>query len=108
MTDTVIHTLDARDNILLELLRDYFDLDAAALQRTVLEALAQTRAVLATKNIDYDALKNALVPHTKRREVALLFDSSKIDSWSYGDEVLRHVLPLLHPKSSHSVLLARL
>lgn len=60
--------------------------------------------ILAVKGIDYLALKTALVPSTHRREVALVFDTSKIESASYGQGIHRRVLSLLAPSSSHSVL----
>jgi hypothetical protein len=99
-----LHTLNARGNVMLEVVRDYFEvppeqmfLEIQALRHSVEEALA-------LKGIKYDELKTALVPDRKRKEMALVFDTLVIkDDW-YGMPVFRRLMPLFSKDSNHSVL----
>jgi hypothetical protein len=49
-------------------------------------------------------LKSALVPDRKRREIALVFDSSVINKTSYGHEVFRELIPIFERLSNNSIL----
>ena len=97
-------TLNARDNVLLEVSRDYFAIGPRAMQTTIRESLAQTVDILASKDINYDDLKSALVPNTKRREVSLVFDTTNMQESWYGLPIYRAIIPLLNKNSSHSIL----
>jgi len=99
-----IHTLNARGNVLLEVIRDTFDLNSEHMFREIQGMHNQVCDTLKSKSINYSDLKNALVPHTDRNEIALFFDTQKIDKMSYGKEVLDRLLPLLNKKSKHSIL----
>ena len=59
---------------------------------------------LSKKGINYDELKTALVPSQSRREIALVFDTTSIDSTWYGYEVMKRIIPLFDKRSNHSVL----
>ena len=99
-----IFTLNARGNVLLEVTRDYFDIGPRAMQTTIRESLAHTEDILASKDINYDDLKNALTPNTQRREISLVFDTADMkESW-YGLPIYRAIIPLLDKDSSHSIL----
>ncbi len=104
MSKVVIHTLDARDNLLLEVMRDYFQLDSSSMQGEIRAALAQTIEVLNSKGISYPDLKTALVPRTDRREAAFIFDTMRIDGASYGLPIHARLIPLFSKQSNHSVL----
>ena len=60
--------------------------------------------VLAIKGISYDALRHALVPSQKRREIALVFDTTMIDDSWYGLPIFERYMPLFDARSDHSVL----
>jgi len=65
---------------------------------------AKMEKILRDKGIEYSDLKNALIPHRDRKEVALFFDTLNIQEYSYGRQVLNKLLPLLNKGSNHSVL----
>lgn len=99
-----IHTLDARDHMLLGLFRDYFKFTPSQIRREIQVLHTATIDVLAKKGVDYACLRSGLVPVLNRHEAAFIFDSTAIKSSWYGFEVARQVLPLLEPTSTQSVL----
>ncbi|HEY3846671.1 MAG TPA: hypothetical protein VGL95_06115, partial [Acetobacteraceae bacterium] len=99
-----IHTLNARGNVLLEVVRDRANLDAARMLHEIQGLRQEAEEVLAAKGISYEALRNALIPSQKRKEIALVFDSSVIDDAWYGLHVFKHYMPLFNASSNHSVL----
>ena len=99
-----LHTLNARGNIMLEVMRDHFDLDPKQMFALIQGMRGNVEAALSKKGISYDDLKTALVPTQNRREVALVFNTMAIKSAWYGREVMAQVIPLLNKESSHSVL----
>lgn len=104
ITNATIHTLNARNNIMLEVMRDYFKLSADSMFREIQELHRLTVEALAKKGISYDKLKSALVPNQHRRETALVFDTTAIKSSWYGFDVLKQIIPLFDRKGNHSVL----
>ena len=99
-----LYTLNARNNILLEVIHDYFKLESEGMSNTILGMHVQTINALRKKQISYDELKPALVPSHKRQEIALVFDTIDIDSSFYGFDVMKRVIPLFRTESNHSVL----
>jgi hypothetical protein len=105
MTKSIrIHTLEARGNIMLDVIAEEFRVAPEQMAREIQRAHKEVCETLATKGIDYAALRTALVPLADRREVCLVFDSSQIDTYSYGAHVFERVMPLLDRRASHSVL----
>ena len=100
-----LHTLNARDHVMLEVARDYFKLSPKQMFREIQGMRGQVERVLREKGIEYDKLRSALVPSQDRREIALVFDSNSIKSNWYGGDVIKRVIPLFNRKSNHSVLL---
>lgn len=99
-----IHTLNARGNVMLEVMRSYFDLKPHHVQREIQGMRNMLEDTLARKGIAYAELRSALVPDRKRREVALVFDTTSIESGWYGYDVFERVIPLLDKRSNHSIL----
>ena len=100
-----VHMLNARGNVMLEVMRDYFELSPARMLHEIQAMRNEVERMLAANGVRYTDLKSALVPDRKRREIALVFDTLEIeDSW-YGYSILGRVIPLFDRKSSHSVLL---
>jgi len=99
-----VYTLNARGNIFLEVMAQQFNLSTAQM-RTEIQGLREMVVdALALKGLKYEDFKTALTPDQKRREVALVFDTQKIDSSWYGHEVWNRLIPLLDKKSKHSIL----
>lgn len=100
---TSIHTIDARGNIMLETMRDYFGLSSEVMFREIQAMVSATIDILNSKGIKYQDLRTALVPRADRFEAGFVFDSQDIESIWYGLEVMKQLLPLLGLKSNHSV-----
>jgi len=99
-----VHTLDARDNVMLEVMRDHFKLSPHVMHRQIQEVAHATSALLRKKGIDYGALRSALVPQQDRHEMALLFNIDFKASGSYSYPVHQRLLRLFNRQSSHSLL----
>ena len=65
---------------------------------------AYTEAILLRKGIDYGRLKTALVPSTNRREIALIFDTTRVEGTWYGGQIFDRIIPLLSKDSNHCIL----
>lgn len=99
-----IHTLNARGNIMLEVMRDYFNITPDRMLIEIQGMRKEVAAVLKLKGVNYDELRAALVPNPERLEIALIFDWTKIESNWYGNEVFKRLIPLLDPKTKNSIL----
>jgi hypothetical protein len=104
MTFRTIHTLEARGNILLEIVRDRSRASDSAMRRLIWRAADELTQILTQRGISYAELKSALVPQIDKAEIALLFDRASIESAAYGWQVHARVVPLLMPTGRHSVL----
>jgi hypothetical protein len=104
MNTKSLHTLNARDHVMLEVTREYFSLTPEHMFREIQGMRRLVEEALKPKGISYDALKSALVPDRQRREIALVFDTSAIASGWYGYDVAERIIPLFEKKSNHSVL----
>ena len=103
-TTKPVHTIDARGNIMLEVVRDHFKVSPEQMFREIQALRHSVEEALALKGIRYDELKTALVPDRKRGEMALVFDTLAIDDGWYGMPVFRRLIPLFSRDSNHSVL----
>lgn len=99
-----IHTLNARGHVMLEVVRDHFNIPP---DRMLIEIQAMRKQVvdaLKAKGVNYDELRAALVPDREKLELALIFDTMKIESSWYGYEVFKRLIPLLDPRTKNSIL----
>lgn len=103
MTETIF-TLEARDNVFLDVVKDYFNLDANHIYREINGTFHELLSILSAKKINYQDLKGALIPHSDRREIAFVFDTLQIKSAWYGLPVFSNLIPLLDKKSTNSIL----
>ena len=105
MAETLpIHTINARGNIMLEVMRSHFAMSPEQMFREIQGMRRSVDAALSFKNVNYSDLRSALVPSQERNEVALIFDTLKIDDNWYGNDVFKRIIPLLDKRSNHSVL----
>jgi len=95
-----IFTLDARDNVLLEVTRDYFKVPPDRMRRDIQGMHAELIRILASKGVRYVELRSALVPSSDKEEVGFLFDSERIPSSFYGSKIFGRLIPLLDPRTS--------
>jgi hypothetical protein len=70
----IIHTLEARSNALLEVTAKHFRLNDPQIFQMIQGLLQPTVAILASKGIVYEELRNVLVPSRKKHDRALVFN----------------------------------
>lgn len=105
MATKTIFTLDARDNIYLDIVKDMFNLDNSKIYTEINGTFNNCISILSKKKINYQDLKSALIP-SNRNEIAFIFDTLQIENNWYGLPVMSAILPLLNKQSSNSVLVS--
>lgn len=101
---TSIHTVNARDGIGLTAMRMHFKMDAKAFRQFIVAHASLLQKELHKHQVEYAALRPALVPSTERHEMALLFNSDLFDGPAYGETVMERLIPLLDKESTLSVM----
>ena len=104
MATETIFTLGARDNIVLGLLKNRYNIESDIIYDVINESFNTCISILEDKNIKYQDLKHSLIPNTDRNEIAFVFDRNSIDVPSYGIDVFSKLIPLFDKKSCNSVL----
>ena len=66
-----IWTLNARDNIVLDVLSSYLGPPSAWMRRAIVTSHRELLSILVSKNIDYRKLRAALVPQVRRQDAPL-------------------------------------
>lgn len=100
-----IHTIDAREHGFLEGMSKHYKWNPAQVYTQINLSVAGTIESLRKKKVVYADLKNALIPHSDRKEIAFVFDSRQVPSSWYGYEIAKVFVPLLDEKSINSILL---
>src|SRR5438067_92796 len=103
---TKIWTLNTRDTVLFDVLMQHSELSYADLGPEIRMIHAETVEMLASKGVRYEELRSALVPHTEPElaDIALVFDTRRIDDDAYGLAIAQRVLPLLERDWNGSIL----
>jgi hypothetical protein len=104
----VIFTLDAREHTFLDVIKGHFKLDSSGIFDVINSSFDDCIRILSNKGIQYQDLKNALIPQCERNEIAFVFDSTKIESSWYSLQVFEFLLPLLEENSTNSILVGDL
>lgn len=99
-----IFTLNARGNIFLETVREYFSLSSTAMHGEIQMLFAKAQLLLQSKGIKYAQLRSGLTPSADRNEAAFIFNAQSIDSPCYGFEIAKKIIPLHDKQSTQSVL----
>jgi hypothetical protein len=100
--DGTIFTLNARDNVLLDLC--YKDSSPNKIYEEINNVFDMFINSLESSNIEYKTLKNCLIPSNEKNEIVLIFDTLKSGFSTYDYNILSKVLPLLEKQSTHSFL----
>jgi hypothetical protein len=100
--DGTIFTLNARDNVLLDLC--YKDSSPKEIYEEINNVFEMFINSLESSKIEYKTLKNSLIPSNEKNEIVLIFDVLKSGFSTYDYNILTKVLPLLEKQSSHSFL----
>lgn len=104
MATETIFTLNARDNIYFDILGEY-QTDDEFIYEEINNIFKNFISILEKKNVKYQDLKNCLIPSPKKNEIALVFDSSKVQSSSYVFDIFCKLIPLF-PKQNHNSVLS--
>lgn len=99
-----ILTLNQRHSFGLEADRVTFKLDSQQFGRWIRSHFNTLVRGLGEQGVRYEQLAPALVPSTKRYEMALLFNVDAVGHWWFGHAVMERLLPLLDHASTRSVL----
>lgn len=100
-----IHTLNARGNVMLPVLREHFSWTDARTFREIRRFHSDLLDILNTKGIDYNLLRTALTPQQTKQEVAFLFDEERCDNVVVpGVECADALFKLLDINTTHSIL----
>ncbi|MFW0888226.1 MULTISPECIES: hypothetical protein [Pseudomonas] len=102
---TAIHTLNARGNVLLPVMRECFALSDARTFAEIQHFHNDCVSILRTKGIVYASLRAALTPQSTKHEAAFLFDEERCThSYSPGVECAEALFDALDSKTTHSIL----
>lgn len=100
-----IHTLNARGNVLLPVMRQHFSWTDARTFHEIQRFHQDCIQILKSKKVNYADLRTALTPQQAKHEAAFLFDEKRCTSqFIPGVEVADALFKLLDPKTTHSVL----
>lgn len=101
-TPETIFTLNARDNIIFDVA--FAKSESQVIYREINNVFGMFISSLSEKEINYQSLKNSLIPRKDRKEIALVFDTDKIKS-NYAFLAISKILPLFDKNSNHSFLI---
>ncbi len=91
-----IFSFDTRNCILWDCVTDYLNLDEKSCYDIINTEFEKTKFLLKANKINYDDLRNILIPSNDRQEVCFVFDSMKTKNEScYGIEILSYICPEL-------------
>jgi hypothetical protein len=99
-----IHTLEARSNVLLEVMQRHFNVSDPQVFNLIQCLVRPCIEILAKKGVVYEELRRVLVPSRDRHDRALVFNYTQFDTGMYGQDVVHRLMPLLRREASHSFL----
>ena len=100
-----IHTLNARGNLMLPVLREHFSWTDARTFREIQRFHGDLLDILGAKGINYLSLRSALTPQSTKHEVAFLFDEQSCDNALVpGADCADALFKALDRKTTHSIL----
>ncbi len=100
-----IHTLNARGNLLLPVMKQHFSWTDARTFHEIQRFHQDCIQILKSKKINYADLRTALTPQQAKHEAAFLFDEKRCASqFIPGVEVADALFKLLDHKTTHSIL----
>ena len=102
--DKTIFTLEARGNAFLEVMTESMALSDEVIHDEIDALFNNCQLALKQQGINYEDLKNCLIPRKDRQEIAFVFDSMQTGSDMYGYHILSRLFTLFDPKSTNSIL----
>ncbi len=100
-----IHTLNARGNVMLPVLRERYSWTDSRTFREIRRLHSDFLDILRAKGIDYTSLRSALTPQSTKHEAAFLFDEQRCDNtFVPGAECADALFNALDSKTTRSIL----
>lgn len=100
-----IHSLNARGNVLLPVMRECLSLSDARTFAEIQNFHGECVGILKAKGIDYALLRTALTPQPTKHEAAFLFDTHLCaQSFAPGVECAEALFCALDAQTTHSIL----
>ena len=97
-----IFSINSRSNVLLEVIFDSINKSAERMNIEINAMYDMLIEQLNSKGIDYSELKPALVPHKKKKEIVIAFDSSQINDDWYGPPIVNKIISAFDKKTVNS------
>lgn len=100
----MIYSLNIKNNVMFEVIKDTFALNSEQLSNEFLTYFNQFKNIIDKTNIPYSELGNCLTPSNKKNEICLIFDTLKIENSWYGKEIFDILLPLFDKSKIYNIL----
>lgn len=102
----MIFTINTKGYVLYPVAKSYFEMTDDEVYGMINDEFSIMVNRLSKKGVKYDNLKRALIPNQDKdnNEVCLVFDTTLIDTSSYGFEVFSRLIPVLDKESTYSIL----
>ena len=100
----MIYSINVKNNIMFEVVKDYFALTSVQLSNEVIAYFNQFMKLLDEAKIEYNELGNCLTPSNSKKEICLIFDTLKIKNSWYSKEIFDNLLPMFDKKKTYNVL----
>jgi len=98
-----IHILNARDYIMLDVVKENFNLNFAEMGNEIRSQYNLMIDEARAKGIDYFDLKNIITPQKDKKDICLVFDTLYINESFYGYSIFKKYFPLISKFSEHCV-----
>ncbi len=95
MNKKIIYTFDSRNYMLWDFLKEYEKINPLEMNEILDKSYNEMILQLDRNGIKYSDLKNLLIPQKHKKEICLVFDSSKIKHSMYGLEVFKIYFPTI-------------
>ena len=96
----MIYSINVKNNIMFEVVKDYFALTSVQLSNEVIAYFNQFMKLLDEAKIEYNELGNCLTPSNSKKEICLIFDTLKIKNSWYSKEIFDNLLPMFDKKKN--------
>jgi len=92
MDTSPIWTLNARDNVILDVLNSHLALTDSQTRSIITGSRDELLQILTRKGIDYGTLRAGLVPQRDREEYVFLFEVQELDAREGETETIRETI----------------
>lgn len=99
----MIYSVNAKYNVMFEVAKEYFCLESEQFSNEVLDYFDKFSNLMKEAHVVYSELKNCLMPSNGKKEICLIFDTTKINAACYGRTIFENLLPLFKKDKAYNV-----